>query len=78
MPYRVYASSKKTTVFVVARDDDGLAKAKHAMGDALGELTLFKTLDSLDGVIGSDPAEQVDTSIARDGYHVQGTAITFR
>jgi hypothetical protein len=78
MPYRVYASSKKATAFVFARDDEGLSKARHAMGEALGELTLFKTLDSLDGVIGSDPVEQVDSSIARDGYHVQGTVITFR
>ena len=78
MTYVVYSSSKKPSVFVIAKDKDGADKASLNLGGALGKLSPVKTLETLDGAIGADPTEQVDASIEKDGYHVQGTAVSFR
>ena len=76
MQYQVYATSKPST-FIITVNAEGAQSAEAEQGRELGSLKLWKTLDSLEGAIGCDPTDVVDANIARQGFHVQSTKVTF-
>ena len=75
MTYQVY-STRDASTFVITRTSEGAGTAQRLHGKTLAPLTLWKTMDDL--AIGSDPVSVVDANIAKDGFHVQRTSITFK
>lgn len=71
MSYHIYKTPRAST-FVISRTPEGAERAD----DAHGPLEHWKSVESLDGAIGSDPQSVVDANIAKNGFHLQSTKIT--
>ena len=76
MSYQIYSTSKAST-YVITKNAEGAKNAEAAHGNTLGSLKLWKQKDDLAGATGVDPVAVVDASIAKHGFHVQSTKVTF-